>query len=67
MSKKNKGRPGFNSQGIKSLDHIKGPPRGIVLEMPPELGSCTHPDNKVIVFQEICLKCLKCGKVLKEL
>jgi hypothetical protein len=60
MSKKN----GLTRQGVKDLNSIKGPPRGIRLEMPPDI-ECSHPFEKRRV-KDIAEICSLCGKIVKE-
>lgn len=65
--RKNKGGKGFNKQGIRSLDHIKGKSVGIRLEEPPISEGCPHPPDRITIVSEQFEKCGKCGKILGEI
>ena len=52
---------GFTRQGVRSLDHIKGKPRGIRLELPPEQEECQH--TKVSIEAGFAKQCTKCKRV----
>lgn len=45
----NKQKQGMNKQGIRTFDHIKGPSKGRVLEMPPDMikTECDHKVTRV--------------------
>jgi hypothetical protein len=45
-------------QGVRDLNYIKAPPRGIRLEMPPQLSGCAHKQTKVSEDGvETCMEC----------
>jgi hypothetical protein len=48
-------------QGVLDLNYIKGKPRGIRLEMPPEQTGCAH--TKVSIEQGSAFQCTKCRRM----
>ena len=65
MSKKNCNK-GFTSQGIRDLNSIPSKPRGIRLDLPPDMQAedCSHPDESLITLNGGRVKCVKCSTVV---
>ena len=62
MSKKNK--VGLTRQGVKNLNSLPSRPRGIRLEMPPDMmmGICNHAATRIDNDGDVV--CIKCGIIL---
>jgi hypothetical protein len=55
-------------QGVRNLDHIKGPSTGRRLPLPPDTTKvCLHPRNALRQSMETGLSiCGRCGQVLDD-
>jgi hypothetical protein len=59
MSKKN--RNGSNKQGVRDLNHLPSKPKGIRLEMPPDMQSAGCDHATTILDKDGDPSCRKCG------
>lgn len=53
-------RKGFTKQGVRDLNHIKGPPKGVQLERPPVPVACSHRNQKEVGISGYWTRCLDC-------
>lgn len=50
----------FTKQGVRDLNHIKGPPQGVRLESPPVPVACSHRNQKEVGITGDWTRCLDC-------
>jgi hypothetical protein len=63
--KNKKQKQGYTKQGVLDLNFIKGKPKGIRLDFPPDMDAgCTHPLSAIYVDKDGDKSCKNCRTML---